>query len=70
MGFLSNSDKKKLEKAAAAAQKLNRYSKGLAASGSRDTNPKFDRLNSDADRAIRDLPAHLRARVIVERFQK
>jgi hypothetical protein len=70
MGFLSNSDKKKLEKAAAAAKKLNTYSNGLKAAKSRETNPKFDQLNAEADKAIRALPAHLRARVIVERFEK
>jgi hypothetical protein len=68
MGLLSNKYKKKLEAAAKATKKLNAYSGGLP-KGSVET-AKYLELNGIADKAIKDLPAHLRARVIIEQFQK
>lgn len=68
--MLSKKDKKQLEEAAKATKKLNTYSKGVFAAGGRDATKKYEELNGKADKAIKALPVHLRARVIIERFEK
>jgi hypothetical protein len=67
VSFFSNDNTKKLKEAAAATKKLNAYSGGLP-KNSVETK-KYTELNRAANDAIRKLPAHLRARAIIEQFQ-
>jgi hypothetical protein len=63
-------NKDKLQAAKKATDKLNAYSDGVHAAGGKDATNKYHELNSKADKAIKDLPAHLRSRVVIENLGK
>ena len=66
--LISDKNKKLLKEAAKATKKLNDYTSGTFAAGCREENPKYNKLNSEADKAIRKLPLHLRSRIIIEQY--
>ena len=57
---------KALKDAQRALDKLNAYSDGVFAAGSREETPKYRELNAKANEALRKLPRGLRSRAAID----